>query len=81
MRKRQKVLAGINEELGTNNKKDSGVYKDANQLGNRLSNKKQVHEDPYSDDGVSLESDEEGEDNRIGDVPLWWYDNREHIGT
>lgn len=45
--------------------------------------RKQLHEYPFSKGDSSdelLESDEEAEINRIGNVPLWWYDNFQHVG-
>lgn len=61
--------------------------KDASEGGSGLfrvsSLKKQLHEHPYEEednDANLLESDEEAEANRIGNVPLWWYDEHEHIG-
>lgn len=47
--------------------------------GNPKILKKKLHVDDFVGDD-ELESDEEPEENRIGQVPLWYYENEDHIG-
>lgn len=79
MRKRQKV-ASRSEDAGNGKSSTKDDQDREGQPAVDLFDKKQVHENPYGDDGDSLESDDEAEINRIGNVPLWWYDKHEHVG-
>lgn len=78
MGKRQKTLAFEKDKEGLPDEVNLAQMKEERRFP-----LKQVYENPYreflSED--SLESDEEGEINRIGSVPLWWYDNHGHLGT
>lgn len=42
---------------------------------------KTVNNNPYADPDILESDDDEGDVNRIGNVPLWWYDNMKHIGN